>query len=118
MNTSFDEGQAVRVARLADIKADSQVSNYTHAGVVIHPFERSFDRAFAQMEPVDGSIASMNVNFQWRVGVRSGGGSVTYDGKARFPNGTRELARRTIDSMIVRSIARDLSEVNTDQAAI
>ena len=118
MNTSFDEGQAVRVARLADVKADYQVSNYTHAGVVIHPFESSFDRAFAQMEALDGSIASMNVNFRWRVGVRSGGGSVTYDGKARFPKATRELAERTINSMIVRSIARDLSEINTDQAVL
>ena len=109
MNTSFDEGQAVRVARLADVKADYQVSNYTRDGVVIHAFESSFEKAFGQMRS-DGSISSMNVNFRWRVGVRSGGGSVVYDGNARFPNGTRELTERTIRSMIVRSIARDLSE--------
>ncbi|MDI1243519.1 MAG: hypothetical protein PSX80_16535 [bacterium] len=108
MNISLDEGQAVRVARLADVKADYQVSNYTREGVVIHPFDSSFDDAFRRMR-ADGSISSMNVNFRWRVGVRSGGGSVVYDGNSRFPNGTAELARRTIRSMIVRSIARDLS---------
>ena len=110
MNTSFDEGQAVRVARLADVKADYQVSTYTRDGVVIHPLESSFDRAFGQMR-VEGAISSMNVNFRWNVGVKSGGGSVVYDGNARFPNGTAELARRTIRSLIVRSIASDLSDV-------
>lgn len=110
MNTSFDEGQAVRVARLADVKADYQVSNYTREGVVIYPFESSFEKAFGRMR-VEGAIPSMNVNFRWRVGVRSGRGSVVYDGGARFPNGTAELARRTIKSMIVRSIALDLSGV-------
>lgn len=108
MNTSFDEAQAVRVARLADVKADYQVSNYSPEGVVIHAFESSFDKAFSRMR-ADGSISSMNVNFRWRVGVKSGGGSVVYDGDSRFPNGTAELARRTIQSMIVRSIARELS---------
>ena len=110
MNPSFDEGQAVRVARLAAVKADYQVSNYTPKGVVIHAFESSFDEAFQRMR-VDGSVSSMNVNFRWRVGVRHGGGSVVYDGDARFPNGSPELAQRTIQSMIVRSIAQDLSRV-------
>ncbi len=109
MNTSFDEGQAVRVARLADVKADYQVSNYTPDGVVIHPFESSFDEAFGRMR-VNGSISSMNVNFRWRVGTKTGSGSVVYDGSVRFPNGTAELARRTIRSMIVRSIAHGLSD--------
>ena len=108
MDLSFDEGQAVRVARLAAVKADYQVSNYTPKGVVIHAFESSFDEAFRRMR-VKGSISSMNVNFQWRVGVRSGGGSVVYDGDSRFPNGSAKLAERTIRSLIVRSIARDLS---------
>ena len=108
MDPSFDEGQAVRVARLAAVKADYQVSNYTPKGVVIHAFESSFDEAFRRMR-VEGSISSMNVNFRWRVGVRSGGGSVVYDSDARFPNGSPELAQRTIQSLIVRSIARDLN---------
>jgi len=108
MDPSFDEGQAVRVARLADVKADYQVSNHTPKGVVIHAFESSFDAAFRRMR-VEGSISSMNVSFRWRVGVKSGGGSVVYDGDSRFPNGTAELAQRTIKSMIVRSIARELS---------
>lgn len=108
MDPSFDEGQAVRVARLAAVKADYQVSNYTARGVVIHAFESSFDQAFRRMR-VKGSISSMNVNFRWRVGVRSGGGRVVYDGDVRFPNGTAELAQRTIQSLIVRSIAHDLN---------
>lgn len=110
MNRSFDEGQAVRVARLADVNASYQVSNHTRDGVVIHGFESSFDDAFQRMR-AEGAISSMNVNFRWRVGTKSGGGSVVYDGSSRFPNGTAELARRTIRSMIVRSIARDLSGV-------
>jgi hypothetical protein len=108
MNPYFDEGQAVRVARLADVKADYQVSNHTPEGVVIHAFEDSFDKAFRRMR-IDGAMSSMNVNFRWSVGVKSGGGSVVYDGDSRFPNGTAELAQRTIQSMIVRSIARELS---------
>ena len=44
MNSAFfDEGQAVRVARLADVKADYQVSDHTSDGLVIHPIESSFD---------------------------------------------------------------------------
>jgi len=35
MDPYFDEGQAVRVARLADVKADYQVSSPTPEGVVI-----------------------------------------------------------------------------------
>lgn len=108
MNPYFDEGQAVRVARLADVRADYQVSNHTPRGVVIHPFESSFDDAFGRMRS-EGSISSMNVNFRWQVGIKSGGGSVVYDGDSRFPNGSAELARRTIQSLIVRSIAQDLS---------
>ena len=110
MDPFFDEGQAVRVARLAAVKADYQVSNYTPKGIVIHAFESSFDEAFRRMRS-DGSVSSMNISFRWRVGVKSGGGSVVYDGHARFPNGSPELAQRTIQSMIVRSIAHDLSRV-------
>ena len=110
MDPSFDEGQAVRVARLANVKADYQVSNHTSKGVVIHAFESSFDAAFRRMR-VEGSISSMNVNFRWRVGARAGSGNVVYDGDSRFPNGSAKLAGRTIHSLIVRSIARDLSKL-------
>lgn len=108
MNPYFDEGQAVRVARLADVKADYQVSSHSPERVVIHAIDESFDEAFRRMR-LDGAMSSMSVNFRWQVGVKSGGGSVVYDGDSRFPNGTAVLARRTIRSMIVRSIARDLS---------
>ena len=108
MNSYFDEGQPVRVARLADVKADYQVSSHTPKGVIVHAIDESFDNAFRRMR-IGGAMSSMNVNFRWRVGVKSGGGSVVYDGDSRFPNGTAELARRTIQSMIVRSIARELS---------
>ena len=109
-STFFDEGQAVRIARLADVKADYQVSDHTRDGVIIHPIESSFDDAFQRMR-AQSFTSSMNINFRWRVGIRSGGGSVVYDGDARFPKGSSELARRTIRSLIVRSIARDLSLV-------
>src|SRR5215207_287554 len=102
MDLSFDEGQAVRVARLAAVKADYQVSNHTKKGVVIHAFESSFDEAFRRMR-VEGSVSSMDVNFRWHVGKRSGGGSVVYDGNVRFPNGTAKLAECTIRSLIIRS---------------